>query len=587
MSSRPSRSCLWFAGLLVLPAFVVLGSAPASAKAKPAAVAKKRKPAPADKPEPAKKTTPPAPYETPSPAPTESQATTDTNTSTATSTATATDTATASATATASSTDTATDTATATSTEVAAEPAQEAKPEEPRPLAETPAPPPPAAEPIPATVATGSEKPILETPAPYVEHLGPKSFPGRLRGLYGGSLWLEPSFNGLQWPFMARTGVGVSGAFWTDTGYEMIIRNDKDGRMPGSKMAYQQGRGVLRLTPTYVQGRFFIQGQAELVANQCQATTEVCTTSGTFSTDDLWIRFGEWNRWDLKVGRFEAWEIYHLGMGMDMYTLERAGAQQFPVTNNPNLNTPTFYGADYVRYRPTQGLGVGYVALHAYATEALRFELLGQVGTDDVQTTTGDGDVVKTGFTYLGGRPAMIYDAGWLKFKAALEYQQRTAVMQLDNQRDASYYRTRMGGGGALQFVFDPSIEFGLNAAYGKQEETNPSDLASGTKDKKNSFSTFTVGGFANLRLADLWMAGAGLNWTTQTNQFQDDTPENPADYAAHMQGFAAIQYLLAGQLFIKATLGFARADFQPNNGSIAVWSNYMYSGRIRLMYMY
>jgi hypothetical protein len=558
----------------------MLGSTPASAKAKPAAAAKKHKPAAADKPEPAKKDAPAAPYETPSPAPSEAPATA-TTTDTSTSTGTGTTTTTAAATA------TTTETATGTSTEVAAEPAKEIKPEEPRPLAETPAPPPSAAEPIPATVATGSEKPVLETPAPYVEHLGPKSFPGRLRGLYGGSLWLEPSFNGLQWPFMARTGVGVSGAFWTDTGYETIIRNDKDGKMPGSKMAYQQGRGVLRLTPTYVQGRFFIQGQAELVANQCQATTDVCTTSGTFSTDDLWIRFGEWNSWDIKVGRFEAWEIYHLGMGMDMYTLERAGAQQFPVGNAPNLSTPSFYGANYLHDRPTEGLGMGYFALHAYATEALRFELLGEVGTDNIQTTRDTGDVVKTGFTYLGGRPAMIYDAGWLKFKAALEYQQRIAVMQLENQKDASYYRTRMGGGAALQFVFDPSFEFGLNAAYGKQEETNPTDLSNGDINKKNSFSTFSVGGFANLRLANLWMGGVGLNWTTQTNQFQDDTPINPADYAAHMQGFAALQYLLAGQLFIKATIGFARADFQPNNGDIPVWSNYMYSGRIRLMYLY
>jgi hypothetical protein len=576
MSSRPSRSCLWFAGLLVLPAFVMLGSTPASAKAKPATAAKKHKPAAADKPEPAKKDVPAAPYETPSPASSESPTT-----------ATATDTSTSTGTTTTTATTTETATSTATSTEVAVEPAKETKPEEPRPLAETPAPPPPAAEPIPATVATGSEKPVMETPAPYVEHLGPKAFPGRLRGLYGGSLWLEPSFNGLQWPFMARTGVGVSGAFWTDTGYETIIRNDKDGKMPGSKMAYQQGRGVLRLTPTYVQGRFFIQGQAELVANQCQATTDICTASGTFSTDDLWIRFGEWNSWDIKVGRFEAWEIYHLGMGMDMYTLERAGAQQFPVGNAPNLSTPGFYGVNYLHDRPADGLGLGYFALHAYATEALRFELLGEVGTDNIQTTTDSGGVVKTGFTYLGGRPAMIYDVGWVKFKAALEYQQRIAVMQLENQKDASYYRTRMGGGAALQFVLDPNFEFGLNAAYGKQEETNPSDLSNGDINKKNSFSTFSVGGFANLRLANLWMGGVGLNWTTQTNQFQGDTPVNPADYAAHMQGFAALQYLLAGQLFIKATVGFARADFQPNNGDIPVWSNYMYSGRVRLMYLY
>ncbi len=60
-------------------------------------------------------------------------------------------------------------------------------------------------------------------------------------------------------------------------------------------MYFMQGRGVLRLTPTYVYGRFFVQGQAELVGNICQGTNDgsavkekrVCTNAGTFSTDDL------------------------------------------------------------------------------------------------------------------------------------------------------------------------------------------------------------------------------------------------------------------------------------------------------------
>jgi len=579
MSSRPSRSTQWFVGLLVLPAFLMLGSTRASAKAAKPAAAKKHKPAAAsDKPEPVRRE--PAPYETPAPAQSESPLPGSPETATSTATATSTET----------STDTTSSTSTATATDTSTEPPKESKPEEPRPLAESPAPPPAPAEPIPATVATGSEKPVVETPAPYVEHLGPKSFPGRLRGIYGGSLWLEPSFNGLQWPFMVRTGVGVSGSFWTDTGYETIIRNDRNNEMTNSKMFFQQGRGILRLTPAYVQGRFFIQGQAELVANQCQSTTEVCTTSGTFSTDDLWIRVGEWNSWDLKVGRFEAWEIYHTGMGLDLYTLERLGARQFDVPNSPGLDAPAFYGVNYLHDRPSEGLGLGYGALHVYATEALRFEVLAELGTDSVQLTKDSNGQAKSGFSYMGGRPAVVYDVGWVKLKAAAEYQQRTAAMQIapnGQKKDASYYRTRMGGGAALQFVLDPSIEFGFNAAYGKQHETNRTDLASGDTDKKNSFTTLTLGGFANLRLANLWMAGVGLNWTTQSNEYRDSTPENPADYSAHLQGFGALQYLVAGQLFVKAVVGFARADFQPNDGDVAVWSNYMYSGRIRLMYLY
>ena len=43
------------------------------------------------------------------------------------------------------------------------------------------------------------------------------------RGIWGGSLWL--TFHGLQWPYMPKTGVGVSGYAWVDTGYEEIRRD--------------------------------------------------------------------------------------------------------------------------------------------------------------------------------------------------------------------------------------------------------------------------------------------------------------------------------------------------------------------------
>src|SRR5437763_5054091 len=87
---------------------------------------------------------------------------------------------------------------------------------------EPPQPPPPGTPPIPATVVSTGVAPAPQTPAPYIEHLGPDSFPGRLRGLYGGSLWLEPTFDGLQWPYMSHAGVGGSGWFWLNTGYEHI-----------------------------------------------------------------------------------------------------------------------------------------------------------------------------------------------------------------------------------------------------------------------------------------------------------------------------------------------------------------------------
>ena len=105
------------------------------------------------------------------------------------------------------------------------------------------------------------------------------------------------------------------------------------------------------------------------------------------------------------------------------------------------------------------------------------------------------------------------------------------------------------------------------------------------------NYTTKSVGGFANLRLADLWLAGLGLNFTEQTDKYYAPLSSggntSTPDYTSHLQAFAAVQYLLGGQLFIKAVLGYAKAYFQASDPDALMWNNYMYSGRIRLMYLY
>jgi hypothetical protein len=94
------------------------------------------------------------------------------------------------------------------------------------------------------------------------------------------------------------------------------------------------------------------------------------------------------------------------------------------------------------------------------------------------------------------------------------------------------------------------------------------------------------VGGFANLRLADGLLAGVGANWTTQEDGYRA-TGSGANDYTTHLQCFAALQYLLAGQLYLKAVLAYANAKLQPSDINVPVWNNAMYSGRIRLMYLF
>jgi len=465
--------------------------------------------------------------------------------------------------------------------------------EEASPPAEASAPPPAKAEPIAAKVVPVVEAPAPPAPAPVIEQMGPETFPGRLRGLYGGSLWLEPSFHGLQWPQNTRTGIGLSGSFWVDSGNERITRDRP--QLPNSKMYFQQGRGLLRVTPAYVSGPLFVQGQVELVGNLCQAATSgpaanpvtntVCQSAGTFSTDDLWIRVGQWNLWDVKVGRFEAWEVYHLGMGMEPYTLERLGAGMLGVdsTTTPRLEAPTLYAVNYLHDRPTEGLAVGYAAAHAYVTPYLRFELLAKLGDDNNRADNGTGD---TPSTYYGARPTAIFDIGWLKLKAAGEYQKRSAVVQTvdggGNKHDNTDNRTQEGVGGSAQFVIDPFVEFGVNAALGKTRHVN----SYGTEVGEDSYTTKSIGLFANGRFAEGWLGGLGVNWTTQLDKFLA-SGSTSNDYTTHFQAFAALQYLLARQLYIKAVFGYARAGFQASDVTVPVWNNYMYSGRVRLMYLY
>src|SRR5262249_30792322 len=156
--------------------------------------------------------------------------------------------------------------------------------------------------------------------------------------LWGGSLWANTA-HGLQSPYFPHTGIGISGYAWLDNGYEKIDRGDPT--QADIKFWLQQGRFVFRATPTYTSGRWFAQAQAELVATKEQPAGRL----GFADVDDLWVRTGYWGSWDITVGRFEAWEVYHLGMGLDINTIERNGA------TDSTLSAPSIYGVTFAYYR--------------------------------------------------------------------------------------------------------------------------------------------------------------------------------------------------------------------------------------------
>jgi hypothetical protein len=361
---------------------------------------------------------------------------------------------------------------------------------------------------------------------------------------------LEPDFQGLQFPYYRKTGIGISGSGWVDTGFRQYDGGEGTNGSTGlgtqetkGKQFVQQSRLTLRATPTWTgNGGYFVQAQMELVAAQLNTQQNKVV----WGADDAWVRFGKWGLFDVLVGRFQGWEVYHYGMGLDLFTLERNGANDDALGNAPSI-----YGVTYM-YLRQDVLGQG--AIHFYPTDFLRFELGGQWGAG------------LDGNNTWGLRPVGILDLGWVRLKGGAEY------VDGQGQTTGSIVETRKeGGGGSLQFVLEPYVEFGFNAAYGMTSLRNSSN------EVTTNYTTST-GLFANVRVIDDLLVGGGLNYTKYTDNSSDDFDQ--------WQPYGAVQYFLFKQLFIKLVVAWAEADLTPNPKIEPIpYKNEMVSGRIRLLY--
>ena len=79
-----------------------------------------------------------------------------------------------------------------------------------------------------------------------------------------------------------------------------------------------------------------MQAQAEIVANKDQINVQ--PANGVVDADDVWVRTGAWQKWDVTVGRFQAFDVYPLGMGLDLNTDERHG--RLRLAQQPNGPPP-------------------------------------------------------------------------------------------------------------------------------------------------------------------------------------------------------------------------------------------------------
>jgi len=458
--------------------------------------------------------------------------------------------------------------AAADATPVAPEPGGSPAPMPPA-MTSPPAPVEAAPPPAPVIPATPPAETGPSQDPPSVVEVGIQRLPGSAypdadnRGIKYGSLWL--TFHGMQWPYMPATAkgsrfvLGLSGWGWVDNAYEKFSPWGNNPGIDQNRISYwkQQARLVLRATPTYsLDDGWFIQGQAELVATEDQTITR--SDVGGADTDDLWLRIGRWNSWDFTIGRYEGWEVFHLGMGLDQNTFERKGAY-----GDGDKYNPAFYGVTDNQFRPAGA--AGNAAIHLYPTRWLRFELLSTVGS------IGSSPVVST-------RPVAIVDFGWVKFKAATEYQRLTA-----QQADDRTHKTSKGIGGALQFVFLPHLEFGVNAAQG----TIWSIASDGSFDPKGSLTRTSLGGFLNVSNGHPRhpvIFGVGSLYTHYVDQ-NDVHMDGVVDDYWQVQNFASVQYIVLNQLWVKLVGGYARGHW--DTAEPLSYNDEMYSLRLRISFYF
>ncbi len=272
------------------------------------------------------------------------------------------------------------------------------------------------------------------------------------------------------------------------------------------------------------------------------------------------MRTGAWNKWDVQLGRFQGWEVYHLGMGLDLNTVERQGATD-PSPNPP----PELYGVTYNYYR--QSGPAGSVAFHGYPTDYVRFEVKGDLGN-------------VSGHNVLGGRAAAILDLGFLKFKAAGEYRKQSETDPKLLQKLTQY-----GGGAGIILIIDPLVEFGANAAIGRTDGVN----TTGDHDPPGSFNIFSVGGFANVRLVEDVLLGLGADFTSKEDDHKaQDMMTGAVSYGKfqHLQAFGALQYWLGKQLMIKVVTAYAKGHIAPTLSGDP-YDNTMFSVRLRAQYLF
>jgi hypothetical protein len=335
--------------------------------------------------------------------------------------------------------------------------------------------------------------------------------------------------------------------------------------------AFYDMRGRFVVGPT-LEHRFgpnkdwFVAARGELVAWARE------TGSYQVNADDVYGQVGQKGLWDLKLGRFQTWRVYHKGGGFDLYTIEDQGACTSPGLSSGNCSleannfAPHTYEVNYNYYRES----TGKVAAHIYPTPWSGIELAGAFGN------LGSAN-------QMGGRAAGLVHFSFLRASAAIEYR-ATAPGQEQPPTCTNCNNTQhsIGFGGGLELNFKP-VAIGVNGAQAKDTKYN---VTTGVLDTDASATRTSMGGYAEVDLGSLaiersFILGFGLNRTEVVDQVDN--------FEQHYQGAAYALFPLGfNDAALKLVFSQATLDIQKANGdgtATQLPTSTMRAARLRFSY--
>lgn len=336
-------------------------------------------------------------------------------------------------------------------------------------------------------------------------------------------------------PQVLGIDIRLGGYFWADIGYL-----DRTNAQPGQYdqgASYLQGRFVLGANFSRSFGAYYATAQVQFLG----LVNEFAHSQYEPHTLDAYLRVGHQKWWDLQVGRFLAWEIYHRGQGIELFTAEEAGA----------LGGPPLYWLELSRGYINEA---GQAAAHFYPTDFLKFELSSVYGQQNNQNL-------------LGVRPAAHLTLNDFQLLAGYEYLSASPQTSADKTSNAS-----QGYAARAQYTFFKTVTAGAEFA---QAFVDAIDI-NGDVDTLKSLTKYTFGGYVDI---DFWHNSIGLGYH-RTNQL-----DKRGEFNNHDQAFITYQYRFPIQgLSAKLVYGFARAHVQDADTKTS-WDNYMQSVRLRISY--